>query len=137
MKDGVPSKTLEAIPRGKNSADEPSIEEGAQIVVTVQISQTLHRELFADVMRAKKRDRAERVRWLCQGGLIAERQFAPRGSIGTEDPSSTRHEFTSTAPRTDSRMSKPSFHSVPGRFESGEDDMPSVLSYPDITGLLL
>ena len=137
MSNALPFDEHAAITRGNALADDPLVETGAQIVVTVQISQILHPELFADVMRAKKRDRAERVRWLCQGGLIAERHFARYGSVGAEDPSGTNQVFTPIRPRSDFAMSQPSFHTVPGQLESGQDDEPSVLSHPDITGLLL
>ena len=139
MKEVVQSDEPAAISRGDASSDEPLLEGDAQIVITVQISQTLHPQLFSELTRAKKRDRAERVRWLCQGGLTAERQVARHASAGTVNPSSATHEFTPCDPRSAPRVSQLSFapNSVSRPPDSGEDDTPSVLSHPDISGLLL
>lgn len=138
MKHTLPSSILKAIPRGDAASDEPPLEADAQIVITIQISQSLQPELFAELTRAKKRDRAARARWLCQGGLNAERQAARHARFGIQDPLSAKDRLTPSDPRSEPRTSQLSFsHSVSHPPDSRTDDTPSVLSHPDITGLLL
>ena len=136
--EALPSKTSAAIPQGDTAADEPPFEADAQIFITIQISQTLQPELFAELTRAKKRDRAGRARWLCQRGLTAERQVARHASFSTQEPSGTPHEFTASDQRLEPPTSQLSrSHSASRPPDSREHDPSSMLCHPDIGALLL
>ena len=119
--------------------DAPSFEDDVQMVVSVQISHQLHPQLFDDLARVKKRERAERVRWLCQYGLAAERQaLANAHSVSIDDvPTSTRELLRPTRDR-ESHLTQPRFaHPDINRFEGGTNDAPSIMSHPDVSHLLL
>lgn len=138
MKSAVPPKPPESIPPVETAADVPWLEEDAQIVITVQISHILHPELFTELTRAKKRDRAERLRWLAQGGLNAERQVERHASFGNEAPSTAKHEIRPSELRSASPVSQLLFLDPSANpSKSGKDAPPSLLSHADIGALLL
>ena len=138
MKNTLPPKPPEGTPPVETAADVPSLGDEAQMVITVQISKNLQPELFAELTRAKKRDRAERVRWLCQGGLNAERQVARHANFATDDRSAAKHKFTPLDPRHEPEASQLLFPDSSARpSTSGKDDPPSLISHADIGALLL
>jgi hypothetical protein len=115
-----------------------SLQDDAQMVVSVQVSQRLHPQLFDDLARAKKRERAERLRWLCQYGLAAERQtmvFAHRASDGVL---MAQHDFTQSTPRRESQATQSGF-TLPTikPLVAASDNEPSLVSHPDVAHLLL
>ena len=119
------------------SVDVALIDDDVQMVVSVQISKRLHAQLFADVAGAKKRERAERLRWLCLLGLMAERQALQQEERDGEVTSSEGHELTPIKQRSTSRLlPRPFAHRVSDLSDRGTDHARSVVSHPDINELL-
>lgn len=137
MTASLQSATYAAAAVGTASVNVSLVEDDVQMVVSVQISKRLHAQLFADIAGAKKRDQAERLRWLCLHGLIAERQALPQAERDGEVTPSENHEFTSITPRSTTRVKPREFtHRGSDPSDTGADDARSVVSHPDINGLL-
>ena len=137
MTAALQSATHAAAAVGTASVNAPLVEDDVQMVVSVQISKRLHAQLFADIAGAKKRDRAERLRWLCLHGLIAERQALPQAERECEVTPTENHEFTSATPRFTTRVQPRAFtHRGSNPSGTGADDARSVVSHPEIDGLL-
>lgn len=131
----MPRPAGAATDSASNALDE---EDDETLIVTVQISRRLHPQLFDDVTRAKKRERAERLRWLCQYGLAAERQALMPTHIAGGDGTESKHAFAMVARRSE-------FHAPQMEFAQAEDgashadarSTPSLVSHPDVDNLLL
>lgn len=119
--------------------DALSFEDDVQMVVSVQISHRLHPQLFDDLSRAKKRERAERIRWLCLYGLAAEKHaLMHMRAASISDASPSTREFAPTKRYDDAALTQTRFALPPiSNLGGGTDETPSVMSHPDVGDLLL